>query len=413
MLLLHTAVISVTTVYHVRAFGKEGHDAVGATSMSYLDSSSSSKLKAILGGEDAADVAGWAHNIEESVGWTKDVHFIPQVTDWECKAPEVNVAGVCKIGRCLETGIRHFYRQLTRGKEVPGVNVLQTDTDFTDADALRFLINLVGDISQPLHVGFKSTNFGKDIYVEIPQGFQNRRESQVVSLYDLWDSVLIDTLINNPYNPNFWWSGWTHVRNMHPVTLENEKKRWAEKGIDSVKDWIQDNAEFVCNSVYSDPASKERISYSTDKTNPTKLSSQILLHWQQLIKDRILMSGGRLGIMLLGILSAEDGPSVAKLRRGSAVEVEKPESAANLVHVFDDLDDSHGELGLNRSRDMHLMGYGAGMRNVGVLLGIAFIGVLVYLLFAYRTSPSMHAAKSQIIEMTGAHSKNVINNHKD
>jgi hypothetical protein len=410
VMLIIAAASLVASVY---GFGKEGHDAVGATAMSGLDSASSSKIKAILGGEDASDVAGWAHRIEESLKWTSGIHFLPQITDWECKAPDAGSPGVCPDGRCLSTGIRHFYRQLTHGPEVKGVNVMKTDTDFTDADALRFLINLVGDISQPLHVGFKSDNFGKSVYVEIPEGFQGHRQPETVTLSDLWETVIIDSLINNPYNPNFWWSGWTHVRNIHPTTFEIEKKRWADKGIDAISDWVQDNVEFVCNMIYTDPATKARFAFSTDKSSPTKLSFQTLLLWQQLIKDRILIGGGRLGIMLVGMLKSEDGVSVSKLRRGSAVEDPKPAGLADLANVFDDVDDRQGTVGgVAVGGSKHMMGYSAGMRNIGIILGVA-AAVVLYLIFTSKLSTNLQNTKSHIIEMVGPHGKRVISDHKD
>ena len=138
-----SVILAVSGGHLVNAWDRDGHDAVGGTAMSMLDSGVSSKLKAILGGEDASDVAGWGHKVEGSLGWTSGIHFMPQLHEWVCSAPDRSDSAVCPSGRCLEVAIRHFYRQLTRGEEVHGVNVMNNDADFTDADALRFLINLV------------------------------------------------------------------------------------------------------------------------------------------------------------------------------------------------------------------------------------------------------------------------------
>ena len=101
-------------MFPVVSWDNDGHDAVGGTAMSLLDSAASSKLKGILGGEDASDVAGWAHRIEESLGWTSGTHFHAQEVDWSCVAGSTASTDVCKDGRCLSTAIRHFFLQLTR-----------------------------------------------------------------------------------------------------------------------------------------------------------------------------------------------------------------------------------------------------------------------------------------------------------
>lgn len=135
--------ITSVSIASVMAWDRDGHEAIGGTAMSMLDSSTSSKLKAILGGEDASDIAGWGHTVESSLPWTSNMHFMPQITDWDCKVPNRLDSKVCQDGRCLEVAIRHFYRQLTRGAEIQGLNVMKDDADFTDSDALRFLVNLV------------------------------------------------------------------------------------------------------------------------------------------------------------------------------------------------------------------------------------------------------------------------------
>ena len=235
----------------VISWDKDGHDAVGGTAMSMLDSVASSKLKGILGGEDASDVAGWAHRIEASLGWTSGVHFQAQGSDWSCSTASTSSNDVCKDGRCLETAIRHFYRQLTRGAAEPGVNIMKDDTDFTDADAMRFIINLLGDASQALHLGFKSNNFGKNLFVKLPANIP-RGGGETVSLFDLWDSKISQNIINNPYNPNFWYSGWTHVHSLSAAVVDGEKKLWSEKGIDAVRttgffgsDWSIETGEWT------------------------------------------------------------------------------------------------------------------------------------------------------------------------
>lgn len=394
----------------VSAWDKEGHDAVGGTAMSMLDSSASSKLKGILGGEDASDVAGWAHKIEGKLGWTKPLHFMSQVTDFECKAPQPSSEQVCKDGYCLETSIRHFYRQLTRGASQPGVNVIKDQSDFTDADALRFLINLVGDVSQALHVGFQSNNFGKDIFVRLPAGIAVNAGS-VVSLFELWDTTLSYNIINNPYNPNFWWSGWTHYKNLNPQVIEIEQNRWKEKDVDSVHDWISESAEFACQRLYSDPVNGNRFNFSRDKNNPTEISMMTYRLWEQTLRERILLGGVRLGILLNAIMTNPDAPAAGKLRRGSVVAAEKGKEAEDLANVFEDLDERGG----SRAGAKKLVsGYGAGFWNIGILAVVVLVVFLGMRMTGNNNTPqALKVAKSQFVEMVGPHAKQVVNAHRD
>ena len=394
------------------AWDKDGHDAVGGTAMSFLDSAASSKLKGILGGEDASDVAGWAHKIEQSLGWTASTHFMPQADDWSCKPASVNSKGACEHGRCLDSSIRHFFRQLSRAEAIEGVNVMKDEADFTDADAMRFLINLVGDTSQALHAGFKSNEYGKNFFVKLPQGMPIGA-GETVSLFELWDSTISQNMINNPYNPSFWWSGWTHVRNLPQGVVEAEKKLWTEKGIDAVTEWLGDSAKFACDKIYTDPSSGKRITFSTDRKNPTEISHMTYRLWEQAVRERILIGGLRLGILLNAILLNPDAPSASKLRRGSAV-VDDSVKADILKNVFDDLDErGNAKQAQKNNGKKAILGINAGLFNVGVLAVVALIVFVIAKLNSGANPSSIRVAKSNIVEMVAGQSKRVLNTHKD
>jgi hypothetical protein len=393
------------------AWDKDGHDAVGGTAMSFLDSAASSKLKGILGGEDASDVAGWAHRIEKSLGWTAYTHFMQQESDWSCSPANVKSKGVCEHGRCLDTSIRHFFRQLSRAEATNGLNVMKDEADFTDADAMRFLINLVGDASQALHAGFKSNEFGKKYFVRLPQGIP-AGAGETVSLFELWDSKISQNMINNPYNPSFWWSGWTHVRNLPQSIVEAEKKLWADKGIDAIGEWLSDSAKFACQKIYTDPTSGQRITFSTDPKNPTEISHMTYRLWEQAVRERILIGGLRLGILLSAILLNPDAPSAANLRRGSAI-IDDSAKSEILSNVFDELDErGHPKAGAKNHRKA-ILGVSAGLFNVGLLLIVALAVFFVAKCKSGIDPASISVAKSNIVEMVGSQSKRLHNTHKD
>jgi hypothetical protein len=287
---------------------------------------------------------------------------------------------------------------------------MSDETGFTDADAMRFIINLIGEVGQPLHAGFQSNGFGRNVYVRIPQrpGFPE----SVVSMYELWDKTLVDGAINDPYNPNFWWSGWTHYRSLNQGIVAAMKRQWEEKGIEVVSDWINESAQYACNYIYTDPVSKERHSLNRGKDNPIPISLDIYAMWEREMKQRILIAGTRLGIILNAILASKDGAGGAKLRRGSALGDTKVD-IGELTDVFDDIDDrGNVQSGTSTKKKKLVVGYNAGMLNIGILAAVVLLAVLA-IKFAGGSSnnASIKEAKTQIVEMVS--SGKVLNVHRD
>ena len=392
------------------AWNTEGHDAIGATAMSMVDSAASSKLKGILGGQDASEVAGWSHKIEQTLDWTKAIHFLPQDSDWACGVSPQAAEHSCTRGHCLERALRHFYTQATRGDLNDPKNVMVDETGFTDADAIRLLIGLMGDLVQPLHVGFKSTDFGRNIMVRVPDrpGFP----SSIISLYDLWDDKLIHQSINNPYNPSAWWSGWTHIRSLNPSIVQAEKDRWGQKGIDSIEDWVKDSAEFACNHIYTNPVTKERFDLNQRADNPILIQPDVYNIWERDMKERILIGGVRLGLLLNGILASKDTPAASKLRRGSAVNDPASNTASDIIETFDDLDDRGEHAASSRGRKAPVVGYNAGFVNAGILFAVVLIVLIAYKAGATSSAAAYHGTKTQIVEMVGPNAK-ALNSHRD
>merc|ERR1719343_1830311 len=90
---------------------------------------------------------------------------------------------------------------------------------FSDTDALKMLINLIGDLHQPLHVGYASDDNGRKIKVNF--------RGKAMSLYDLWDKGISEEVRTK--EENFWYGGWTHVQAVRR-TYEADVKFWEENG---------------------------------------------------------------------------------------------------------------------------------------------------------------------------------------
>ena len=89
-------------------------------------------------------VASWADSVaRDEFPWSPPLHFI-NTPDWDCtydRTRDCNDNGVQNV--CVDGAIQNFTSQLVAGNAPLTLNV-----------ALKFVIHFIGDIHQPLHVGF-------------------------------------------------------------------------------------------------------------------------------------------------------------------------------------------------------------------------------------------------------------------
>lgn len=154
----------------VLAWGQTGHRVVGEVAQHHLNKKALKKVENILGGESLAMASTWMDEIrsDPKYNYTHDWHWvaIPDATPYSKtkKNPKGDV--ISEINSIIKELKTH---QLSAEKE-------KTD--------LKFLIHLVGDIHQPLHVGNGKDKGGNDIKVK--WFWKN------ANLHRIWDSGMID-----------------------------------------------------------------------------------------------------------------------------------------------------------------------------------------------------------------------------
>jgi hypothetical protein len=282
----------------VAAWDKVGHEAVGMTAMSALSPVAVTAIKHLMRGKDVADVAAWAHKVNEKFPWTSALHFQTQ-PDNQCS---VSVTGDnCEGNLCLLPALKYFFAHLT-GDTGPELK-LKGGVKFTDADALKYLINLIGDLHQPMHLGFQSHKSGKEIQVEY--------RGKTMDLFTFMDSGIAAEVLQN--ENQFWWSGWTNVREERAEYAEDQAT-WKRLGADSFDKWANETARIVCDSVENRPTSKTPLGKRGDKVH---VDRSLYEAWRRdVVLKQILRAGGRLAIVLNGILDTRK----AKLKEGTAHE---------------------------------------------------------------------------------------------
>ncbi|MEN3976740.1 S1/P1 nuclease [Emcibacter sp. SYSU 3D8] len=151
------------------AWSPEGHQVIGRMAALYLTKSAKAEVEALLGG-DAADAmeraSTWADDIVAQRPDTLAWHFVDIPLDEGKYNPERDCpGGNCAVARM--TADMKLLADKTQPKE-------------QRAEALKYLINLMGEIHQPLRVVDDGHDHGRDIKVQ----FGDKR----TNLFDVWET---------------------------------------------------------------------------------------------------------------------------------------------------------------------------------------------------------------------------------
>ena len=166
-------IFSITLIFSlfsqsVYGWGKTGHRVVGKVANTYLTKNAQMQIKRILGHNDLSRVSTWADEIKSDPDWKHawNWHF--------CTIPD---------GEDYESG-KYTGDAVEKIKEFSGVlkNLKASKED--KQVALKFLVHLIGDLHQPLHVGKGNDKGGNDIKV--------KWFGEETNLHSIWDSHLIE-----------------------------------------------------------------------------------------------------------------------------------------------------------------------------------------------------------------------------
>lgn len=156
-----------------RAWGREGHRTIALIAQKNLSRKAEAQIQELLGDKTMADVASWADEVRNQPEYkhTGPWHF-------------VNLP--------LGYGYAEFDKQLKAKTEANAYQALNDNLRILGdkkqprekrLDALKFVVHLVGDIHQPMHVSRAEDKGGNDIQLQ----FLNEGSN----LHRLWDSGLL------------------------------------------------------------------------------------------------------------------------------------------------------------------------------------------------------------------------------
>jgi len=166
LLLLCTLIYST----NVFSWGKTGHRADGELASKHLSKSAKKAVKKLLGNESLAHASLWPDRIKSD----------PKMRKLYSKYHYINVPRKKSLKEVAKlktphiiNGLEKFSATLKNKKASKAERVI----------ALKFIVHLMGDLHQPLHVGFEDRG-GNDVKLE----WFGRK----TNLHVVWDEHLID-----------------------------------------------------------------------------------------------------------------------------------------------------------------------------------------------------------------------------
>lgn len=225
LLLTLSLIFNVSNAFNEPYWGATGHRAVGEIAALHLSKKAKKEIEKILGGQGLAMVSTFGDDIKSDNAYDKYYtwHFVNFPFDTKYEDSEKNKRGD------IVTGINHCIKVLK------DPNSSEQDKVFF----LKFLVHLIGDLHQPLHVGRGEDKGGNDIKLE-----WHRRKS---NLHRVWDSDMIG------------------FYNMSYSELVDNRKKLSKSQITAIKegsilDWTYES-QALAKKVYASAEPEAKLSY--------------------------------------------------------------------------------------------------------------------------------------------------------
>lgn len=157
--------------FNAFGWGQIGHRVVGEVAEQHLTEKAKENIKLLLGYETLADVSTWMDDIKSDHAYdhTHDWHWVTIPEGQTYSQTELNPHG---------DAVESINRMIA---------ILKTETAPIEEkrEALKYLVHLVGDLHQPLHVGKGDDKGGNDVKV--------KWFYQSSNLHRVWDSEMIES----------------------------------------------------------------------------------------------------------------------------------------------------------------------------------------------------------------------------
>ncbi|KAI4369004.1 hypothetical protein MLD38_017499 [Melastoma candidum] len=259
-----------------RGWGYDGHYAVCKIAQSRLSKPASDTVARLLPrhiGGNFTSLCIWADRVKSRYLWSPSLHFI-NTPDHLCT---YKYSRDCKDedgekGRCLTGAINNYTTQLLgQGSSRHRYNL---------SEALLFLSHFIGDIHQPLHVGFTTDKGGSNIDVH----WYSRKQV----LHNVWDESIILTAEERYYR--------SHIQGLITTIQQNISSAWA----DQVKEWEScSSGQAPCPDTYATESVKAACDWAYKGVSEgAALDDNYFLSRVPVVYQRLAQAGVRLAATL-------------------------------------------------------------------------------------------------------------------
>lgn len=234
-----------SSTYENLRWGQNGHRTTGYIAEQYLTDNAAKEVKRVLGHQSLAEVSTWMDEVrsDDAYDYMAPWHYVTIPEGETYDTAEKNDDGD------IIWAIKKVTEELKEGE-------LSAQEE---AENLKILVHLIGDLHQPLHVGNGTDRGGNDVRVE--WFWENS------NLHRVWDSGMIDQKQLS----------FTELSRFIDHPTEAQIQKWQSS---SVLDWAYESQDLL-PQVYDLPSNKE-LSYEYSYKN-----------WET-VEQRLLKAGVRL-----------------------------------------------------------------------------------------------------------------------
>jgi hypothetical protein len=236
------------------AWGREGHEVIVMVAGHYIRPETATRLRELLAPESPEQASVWADDYRRDHRETAPWHYI----DIPLADSRIDMARECSNDNCVITKTEQFLSVL----KGPGA-----DKD-AKTQALRFVIHLVGDMHQPLHVADNGDEGGNGRHVIFDRHPDN--------LHWTWDTGLLQHITRNPA---------ALAAELESRITPQDRAEW-QKG--SIEDWVMEGHRLAQTVAYGDLGSE----------NPAPITPEYERQADLVVELQLEKAGVRLAYLL-------------------------------------------------------------------------------------------------------------------
>ncbi|CAL9153961.1 unnamed protein product [Musa hybrid cultivar] len=264
----------------VLSWGKEGHYATCKIAEGLLTQEAITAVKMLLpdyANGDLASLCSWADEIRHNPRWrwTGPLHYI-DTPDFKCN---YDYCRDChdfarRKDRCAAGAIYNYSTQLSY------YGLPTSEQKYNLTEALLFLSHFIGDIHQPLHVGFTGDAGGNTITV-----CWYRRKT---NLHHVWDNMIIESALKKFYNLNL------------AVLVETLRTNILEDWSADIPSWaVCESNQTVCPNLHASESILLACKFAYRNATPgSTLGDEYFLTRLPIVEKRLAQGGVRLAAVL-------------------------------------------------------------------------------------------------------------------